>query len=54
VDCTSNQTFRFLDSIGSGKIEFGRNATVVSECYAERSLISYCVGGQLKHPRVID
>jgi hypothetical protein len=26
----------------------------VSECYAERSLISYCVGGQLKHPRVID
>jgi hypothetical protein len=36
------------------KIEFRRKATVVSECYPERSLISYCVGGQLKHLKIID
>ena len=35
-------------------IEFRRNSTVVAECYPERSLISYCVGGQLKHPRIMD
>jgi hypothetical protein len=55
MDCTSNQNFKFWDSTSSGKkIEFRRNATVVSECYPERSLTSHCVGGQLKHLRIID